>query len=115
LHASKTCSFQLEPLAVPNGFHLLNSDIRLHFFGAGSVDDINLFDLAFTTTLLQLGDEDFLHGMITVHCHFEPDGRRRLPAHTMPSLNRRITFSGELFTVAHEEMVIAIDMISHTT
>jgi hypothetical protein len=101
-------------LAVPDGFHLLNLDIHLCFFGAGSVDNINLFDLAFTTTLLQLGDEDFLRGMITVHCHFKPDGCHRLPAHAMPSLNQRITFSGELFTVAHEEMVIAIDMISHT-
>jgi hypothetical protein len=54
-----------------------------HAFLELAVDDINLFDLAFTTTLLQLGDEDFLRGMITVHCHFKPDSCCHLPAHAV--------------------------------
>jgi hypothetical protein len=76
------------------------------------VDDINLFDPVFTLTLLQFAPEGVLLGMTTLNGLLNEDGHQVLPVDAIPFLNERIVFTGELYSIRFEEIVIVIEEIS---
>ena len=86
------------------GFNLFNLQICSHFFGVGSVEDMNLFDPVFSMTLLHFGEEDALLGITTVLCFLEVNV-------LMPAIHDRIVFSGNLLCMQNEGVFFAVKSI----